>query len=174
MSLKSPFSNVLMKTNFLENSPMFRKARSFLGDKVLNSIANRFSKYVNQRPNVEDTGYTIFGIALGVNGIMPHADLDYAWTKAIECFGDNDEAKKFLGSMLMKAFVDDDQNWLFIQDPEKAKKQADGDIPEATQYFLDNTGKGYHGIVIVKTKQQLMVKPDLTSLDILANKFRIR
>ena len=143
MPLKLALASKLMDPIKLMESDIMFKAHQKLGERVFNSMVRRFIIFVNSR-KVECSGaYTIFAIGLGEQGVIAKTDYDYLWEKAIIVYGNTDMAKRFLGTMLMYCFAIDSRNWLFIQDPEKNKKLSENEIPEATKYFLDTTGKGY-------------------------------
>jgi hypothetical protein len=126
-----------MKANKMLESDIVCRAYSELGNRTHESILTRLGRFVKNINEDRSGGFTVYGMLLGDNGIMPKVDYEYCWDKAIKVFGDTDEAKRYLGTMLMVAFVLDDRNWRFINDLDKKKKLASGDIPDATMYFID-------------------------------------
>ena len=143
MPLKLALATKLINPMKLMESDIMFKAHQTLGERVFNSMIRRLVVFVNSRKQECSGAYTIFAIGLGNEGIIAKTDYDYLWEKAITVYGDTDLAKRFLGTMLMYCFAIDSRNWLFIQDPEKSKKLSENEIPDATKYFLDTTGKGY-------------------------------
>ena len=140
MPLRNIYGNEVKPKKF-EDAPIIIRARTQIGERSWGSMVRRVSEYVERKgaDSLErgESSYHIFAIAMGQQGNMPAGDLNYVWGKAVEVFGDSDEAKRFLGTLQMYCFAMSEYNWVYIEDPEKKKKLAVGDIPEATQYFME-------------------------------------
>ena len=80
---------------------------------------------------------------LGEKGLLPKVDYDYCWDNIWKQYPDIDHSKRVLGTILMHCFALSDRYWLFIDDPEKKQKIKDGDIPEVTEYFLEQDGSKF-------------------------------
>lgn len=145
MPLKHVMSDKIMDSNILMKAPIMLKAFNLLGSKTWNSMISKLSDFIEDKASKDQT-YHIFAIAFGDTGQLPKGHYDYLWQKAIEVYGDSNEAKRFLGTFQMYCISLSKYNWLFIQDPEKKQKIAEGEIPDVTEYFVDITGAGYRKI----------------------------
>lgn len=145
MPLKYVMSDKLTDPNKLIQAPIMSKAINVLGKRTWDSMVWKLHDFIEDRASKDQT-YHIFAIAFGDTGQLPKAHYDYLWENAIKVYGDSNEAKRFLGTFQMYCMCLSKYNWLFIQDPEKRQKIAEGEIPDVTEYFVDITGAGYQTI----------------------------
>jgi len=157
MPLKPVMNDKLTNANDLLRSSIMSKAVKTLGRVTFDSMTKKLLDFIEER-SAKDNTYHIFAIAFGDTGQLPHGHYDYLWSKAIEVYGDTNEAKRFLGTFQMYCFCLTSQNWLFIQDPEKKQKLEKGEIPDVTEYFVDVTGNGYKNITKNYTLEELRSK----------------
>ena len=126
------------------------KMREKIPERSFNAIHKRLKNAIDNVDPNDSGGYTIFGMVLGHQSFLSKADYDFIWDHMYETFGKSEEAfnfnKRALGTMLMACFAADQRNWLVSLDREKKTKLENGEIPDAAEYFLDSTGKGYASI----------------------------
>lgn len=172
MPLKYFAATFTVNPNRLYLAPILLKLRKQIkkvkGIKSYIAIERRLLKAVINIDETASGGFTIFGMVLGEQSFLSHKDYEYIWDVMYEVFGESDEAfdfnKRSLGILLMWAFAVSDRNWIFDVDPDKEKKVLAGEIPDATKYFLDITGKSY----------ALIKQVNNFSLEDLASKFNSR
>ena len=140
MSLRHFMSDRLTDPNSLIKAQIIKRAVTTLNQRTFDSMVRRLSDFIEDR-GAKDIDFHMFAIAVGEQGQLPHADLKYLWDNAFKVYGDTDDAKRFLGTLQMYCMTISEYPWVFVSDSEKADKLANGEIPEATKYFIDKKSK---------------------------------
>jgi len=149
-------SRIMDGDKLFRTAPLIRQARKLLGERTVNSILHRCQNFVATREESKSGGYTLFGIPFGDHGRMPAEDFDYCWENSQKAFPqDDDDVKRFLGTVLMVAFCLDSEYWVFVMDPDKKLKKANGEVPAATKYFMCRKAYNLMDIPLVSNKVAL-------------------
>jgi hypothetical protein len=140
MSLKHFIKGFEIDADSLENSDLIIQAQKVMG-KRLYTMANRvFREYTESRDEAVSGGYFKFAMVLGDSAFSSKHDVDYLWERMGQLYGTNkassDFIKRVLGTICMLAVARDPRPWAYKDDPDKKKKVADDEIPDATEYFI--------------------------------------
>ena len=143
--LKHFMKRFTVEASSLEVSDLLTKAKFKMGLKLYGMAERVFKEYVETRDESLSQGYFKFAMILGDSGFASKGDVDYLWKRMHEIYAQpgvkakdsEDYVKRVLGTICMLSVAKDGRAWLFKDDPEKKKKLADDEIPDATEYFLE-------------------------------------
>jgi len=124
----------------LGESDLLNKAKKEMGVKLYNMAVRVFTEYVGSIDESVSAGYFKFAFVIGESGQAPKKDVDYLWNRMVEVYGDEkrsvDHIKRVLGTICMMVVADDPRNWVYRDDMDKKFKIAQGQVPEATEYWV--------------------------------------
>lgn len=124
----------------LESSQLIVKAKRNMGSKLYGMAIRVFTEYVESRDISDSGGYFKFAMAMNDS---TKRDSDYLWDRMIQIYGvgkqSEDYIKRILGTICMICVAKEGRRWLYKDDPDKKQKLEIGEIPTATEYFLEQT-----------------------------------
>lgn len=125
----------------MEKSGLVLKAKKDMGTKLFNMSKRVFKEFIQTKDRSLSGGYFKFAFVVGDSGQAPKKDVDYLWNRMVEIYGDSQESvnhiKRVLGTVCMICVAGDSRSWFCRIDPEKKEKLAVGQIPEATEYWMN-------------------------------------
>ena len=131
-----------------------------------------------QEPDFKVHDYIIGGKMVVGRAMMEHSyavqmNSDQAFRDEVKKKLIMDMAQFILENNLVEFTQYDEQDWFYVQDPEKKFKLANGETPVATKYFLprDNEGNVITKSISPRTTNKPEKPQQSFSVEALANKF---
>lgn len=130
----------IFESDFTDTKFM-KKIQRDLGVKLFHECEQVFSDYLNHCVDEnQSNGFFVFGKIVRDEKLGIGKRISNVWSQMEGIYGkgkiNDDHIRRVLGTICMLQVIRDDRQWACKQDIDKKEKLMDGEIPDATEYWI--------------------------------------